>query len=98
MSQLAAPAAVMRGNNWLCLALRQFMGPLQVQGGLCLQDGSWALLFLFPHAWLPLKEVLHSPVPLSHERSRDGQNPKCNPFVIVVHWLKESSVQQIMSS
>lgn len=37
--------------------------------------------FFPPHAWLPLKELQHFPIPLSHKSSRDGQPTKYDPFL-----------------
>lgn len=57
------------------------MGPVETQRGVRAQDGSGALLFPFPHAWPPLKEVQHSPIPLLRENSWDGQHAKGDPFL-----------------
>lgn len=71
------------------------MGPLETQReALCLQDGSGALLFLFPHAWPPLKEHQRSPIPLSHESSQDGQALKYDRSLLTAQWLKQNVVSQ----
>lgn len=66
--------------NWLCLAPGQPMGLMETQRGPCLQDGSWVLLFLFPHAWAPLNELQHSQSTLSQAGSQDSQALKYEPL------------------
>ena len=79
--------------NWLCLALGQFMGPLETQRGLVFTG--WVMgFFVSLSSRLATSErtsaLSSSPLP--------WKLPKCDPFLAAAQQLKQKSVWQIMSS